>query len=171
MSNKKKFQEKANALFEKYPNENKVIITENGQCFFDEKAAQDYHTKKWFDKDPEIFFREGHEDEDDSDLQEALHNAQLVNSDLTAVIDEVASVADLDHEYEPANFDTNETVTAVIALREKYAAKDGQLIEANAELEKLSKVVEENTDLKAQLDAANKQIELLSKPTTNVKTK
>lgn len=30
MSNKKKFQEKANALFEKYPQANKIFISENG---------------------------------------------------------------------------------------------------------------------------------------------
>lgn len=171
MSNKKKFQEKANALFEKYPTENKVFITENGQCFFEEQAAKEYHTKKWFDKDPETFFREGFEDEDDTDLQEALHTAKLEVSELSAVIEEIVGVADLDQDYEPANFDTNETVTAVIKLREKYAAKDEQLIEANIELEKLSKVADENTDLKAQLDIANKQIEALNQPTTNVKPK
>lgn len=195
MSNKKKFQEKANALLEKYPNENKVFITENGQCFFDDKAAKDYHESKGFDKDPETFFREGFEDDDDTDVQEALHTAKLAVTELTAVIEEMVGVADLDQEYEPATFDTNDNVTAVIKLREKYAAKDELLIEANLELEKLSKVEEKNTDLKAQLDAANKQIgvtnleleklskvqeenadlkaqiEALKKTTTNVKPK
>ena len=158
MSNKNKFQEKANALFEKHPDENKIIIVENGQCFFDETIAKDYHELKGFEKDPETFFREGFEDEDDSDLQEALQNAELKKLELQSVIDEIIIVADLEQEYEPAGVDTNETVTSVISLREKYASKENELIEANAKLEELDTLKTENDQLKAQLETLNKEI-------------
>lgn len=170
MSNKKKFQEKANALFEKYPEANKIFISENGQCFFDEKAAKDYHDLRGFENQPEVFFREGFEDEDDSDLQEALHNSELARKALEGIIEDVAAVCDLDQDYEPANADTDETVTAVISLREKYAEKDRLLTEMGTELEKLSNVAAENENLKQQLEAANKQIEDLNK-TPTAKTK
>ena len=170
MSNKKKFQEKANALFEKYPEANKIFISENGQCFFDEKAAKDYHDLRGFDKMPEVFFREGFEDEDDSDLQEALHNSELARKTLEAIIEDIVAVCDLDQEYEPANADTDETVTAVISLREKYAEKYRLLTEANTEIERLSNIEQDNENLKKQLEAANKQIEALSK-TPNPKTR
>jgi regulator of replication initiation timing len=77
----------------------------------------------------------------------------------------VAAVCDLDRDYEPANADTDETVTAVISLREKYAEKDRLLTEMGAELEELSNVAAENENLKQQLEAANKQIETLNKTT------
>ncbi|WP_312296877.1 hypothetical protein [Chryseobacterium sp.] len=163
MSDTKKFQKKANALFEQYPEVSKVFISENGQCFFDEKAAKEYHILRGFDLDPEIFFRDGTQDEDDPDLQEALYNTQLALKTLTAAMEDIASVCDLDHDYEPADADTDETLTAVISLREKYAEKDRLLTEANIELEKLSKVEEENENLKKQLEALNIQIEEANK--------
>lgn len=170
MSDKKKFQEKANTLFEVYPEVSKIFISENGQCFFDEKAAKDYHNLRGFELEPEVFFREGFEDQDDSDLQEALHNTELARKTLAGIIEEVAGVCDLDKDYEPANSQTDETVTAVISLREKYAEKDRLLTEANTELEKLSKVGEDNENLQKQLEAANKQIEAFNK-TPNPKTR
>ncbi|UCA61667.1 hypothetical protein KB553_09045 [Chryseobacterium rhizoplanae] len=170
MSNKKKFQEKANALFEKYPEANKIFISENGQCFFDEKAAKDYHDLRGFENQPEVFFREGTQDEDDSDLQEALHNSQLARKALEGIIEDIAAVCDLDQDYEPANADTDETVTSVISLREKYAEKDRLLTEMGTELEKLSNVATENENLKQQVEAANGQIEALNK-TPTAKTK
>lgn len=166
MSNKKKFQEKANALFEKYPQANKIFISENGQCFFEEKAAKDYHNLRGFENEPEVFFREGFEDEDDSDLQEALHNSELARKALEGIIEDVAAVCDLDQDYEPANADTDETVTAVISLREKYAEKDRLLTEMGAEVERRSQVEKDNENLKGQLEAANKQIEALNKTPT-----
>lgn len=170
MSNKKKFQEKANVLFEKYPEANKIFISENGQCFFEEKAAKDYHDLRGFENEPEVFFREGFEDEDDSDLQEALHHSELARKALEGIIEDVAAVCDLDGDYEPANADTDETVTAVISLREKYAEKDRLLTEMDAEVERLSQVEKDNENLKGQLEAANKQIEALNKtPTTKTK--
>lgn len=170
MSNKKKFQEKANALFEKYPQANKIFISENGQCFFEEKAAKDYHNLRGFENQPEVFFREGFEDEDDSDLQEALHHSELARKALEGIIEDVAAVCDLDGDYEPANADTDETVTAVISLREKYAEKDRLLTEMGVEVERLSQVEKDNENLKGQLEAANKQIEALNKtPTTKTK--
>lgn len=170
MSNKKKFQEKANALFEKYPEANTIFISENGQCFFEEKAAKDYHDLRGFDNDPEVFFREGTQDEDDSDVQEALHNSQLARKALEGIIEDVAAVCDLDQDYEPANADTDETVTAVISLREKYAEKDRLLTEMGTEVERLSQVEKDNENLKQQLEAVNKQMETLNK-TPIIKTK
>lgn len=82
----------------------------------------------------------------------------------------MAAVCDLDGDYEPANADTDETVTAVISLREKYAEKDRLLTEMGAEVERLSQVEKDNENLKGQLEAANKQIEALNKtPTTKTK--
>lgn len=166
MSDTKKFQQKANALFEQYPEVSKVFISENGQCFFDEKAAKDYHHLRGFDLDPEIFFRDGIQDEDDQDIQEALHNAQLALKTLTATLEDIAAVCDLDHNYEPADTDTDETLIAVISLREKYAEKDRLLTESGTKLEKLSKVEEENENLKKELEALNKQMEEAGK--TNI---
>ena len=166
MSDTKKFQQKANALFEQYPEVSKVFISENGQCFFDEKAAKDYHHLRDFDLDPEIFFRDGIQDEDDSDLQEALHKTELKLKIMTATFEDIAAVCDLEHDYEPADADTDETVTAVITLREKYAEKDRLLSEAHIELEKFSNAEEENENLKKELEALNKQIEEANK--TNI---
>ncbi len=163
MSETKKFQQKANALFEQYPEINKVFISENGQCFFDERAARNYHHLRGFEHDPQVFFRDGAQDEDDSDLETALHTAQLERKALAATIEEIAAVCDLDHDYEPADADTDETVTAVISLREKYAEKDRLLMEAGIELEKLSKVEEDNENLRKQLEALNTQIEEANK--------
>jgi hypothetical protein len=165
MSSKQKFQDKANALFEKYPDVNKIFISENGQCFFDEKAAKEYHDLKGFETKPEIFFREGFEDPDDSDVHEALHNTELEKIALTGIVEEIAAICDLDQDYEPANADTNETVTAVIMLREKYAGSQQKLTELGAELEKLSGMAQEKEELQKELEAANKQIEILSKNT------
>ncbi len=171
MSNKKEFQKKANALLEKHPEEKKVIIVENGISFFDEGAAKEYHKNMKFDSDPEVFFRDGYEDEDDSDLQESLHNATLKNQSLEAVLEEVATVADLESEYEPVTAETNETVTLVIIIREKLAETEQKLIEANTQLENLQKVSEENESLKTQNEALTKQLEQLSKqPTTEKAT-
>lgn len=170
MSNKKKFQEKANALFLQYPTENKVFISENGQCFFDEKAAKDYHELKGFETDPQVFFREGFEDEDDSDLQEALHKSELERLNQRSTLEEIEAVCDLDQEYTPANADTDPVLTAVIALREKLHGKDQELIQANAELEKLSTVSEENASLQEQLDAALKENKALTEQINNAKT-
>ena len=41
-------------------------------------------------------FREGFEDEDDSDLQEVLHNSELARKALEGIIEDVAAVCDLD---------------------------------------------------------------------------
>lgn len=109
------------------------------------------------------FFRDGTQDEDDPDLETALHTAQLARKALVATIEEIAAVCDLDHDYEPADPDTDETLTAVISLREKYAEKDRLLTEAGTELEKLSKAEEENENLKKQLEALNTQIEEANK--------
>lgn len=163
MSDTKKFQQKANALFEQYPEVHKIFISENGQCFFDGKSAQDYHDLRGFQKEPEVFFRDGTQDQDDQDLQDALDHAQLARKTLTAIIEEINAVCDLDKDYEPADRDTDETVTAVISLREKYAEKDHLLTEANIELEKFSKIEEDNENLKKQLEALNKQIEEANK--------
>ena len=169
MANNKKFQDKANALFEKYPQANKIFISENGQCFFDEKASKDYHGLRGFESEPEVFFREGFEDEGDSDLQEALHKSELARMALTGIVEEITIVCDLDQDYEPANAETDETVTAVIFLREKYVGTQKQLTEANAKLEELSGVAQENESLQQQLEAANTQIGALD--TTNNNTK
>ncbi|KFF13113.1 hypothetical protein IW15_10140 [Chryseobacterium soli] len=171
MANKKKFQEKANALFEKYPQENKIFISENGQCFFDEKASKDYHGLKEFDSEPEVFFREGFEDEDDSDLQETLHQSELARMALTGIVEEIAIVCDLDQDYEPANTETDETLTSVIILREKYVITQKQLTEANAKLEELSGLAAENENLQQQLEAANKQIEAFGTTNNTIKTR
>lgn len=170
MSNNKNFQKKANTLFLQYPNENKVYISENGQCFFDEKAAKNYHEVKGFETEPEVFFREGFEDEDDTDVQEALHKSELERLNQAATLEEIAAVCDLDQEYTPANAETDETLTAVISLREKLAGKDQELIQANAQLETLSTVGEENTKLKEQLDAALKENKALTEQINNPKT-
>ena len=166
MSNQKKFQQKANALFQQFPEAGKIFISENGQCFFEEKAAKDYHDLKGFSHEPEVFFREGFEDPDDSDLQGALQNSELARRTLAEIIEEVTAVCDLDQDYEPANAGTDDTVTAVISLREKYTEKDRLLTEANTELERLSNMEEDNKNLQQQLDDLTKQVELLNKNTT-----
>ncbi|WP_086984820.1 hypothetical protein [Elizabethkingia miricola] len=164
---KKEFQKKAKALLEAYPEQNKVVISENGQCFFDEIAAKAYHENMGFESEPETFFREGYGDEDDQDLQEALHNATLEKSLLSGVIDEVLSVANLDEEYEPATKDTDETVIAVIALREKYTLA----VQENASVvEKLSTAQTENETLKSSLEEAVKENKALKEQLKNLKT-
>lgn len=77
---------------------------------------------------------------------------------LTGIVEEITIVCDLDQDYEPANTETDETVTAVIVLREKYVGTQKLLTEANAQLEELSGVAQENESLQQQLEAANAQI-------------
>lgn len=164
---KKEFQKKANSLFEAYPEQNKVVISENGQCFFDENSAKAYHEQMGFESEPETFFREGYGDEDDQDLQEALHNATLEKSELSAIIEEVENVANLDEEYEPATADTDETVVAVIALREKYTLA----VQENASVvEKFAQAQTENETLKSDLDEAVKENKALKEQLKNLKT-
>lgn len=171
MTDQKKLQKKADALFIQYPDIHKIFISENGQCFFDEKSSKDYHDLKGFDKSPEVFFREGHQDEDDSDLPEALQQSELKRLALETLIEEITAVCDLDQDYEPVNPDTDEALTGVIALREKLALAQNSLTEANAELEKLSGLQEEKENLERQLEALTRQLDTPAAPVTTTTPK
>ncbi|WP_312399498.1 hypothetical protein [Chryseobacterium sp.] len=167
---KNKNQKLANQIFEAHPEQNKVFISENGQAFFDENAVKQYHSKMGFEEDPEVFFREGVEDEDDSSFLEAYSKSEAAKNLLEARLDTIYQITDLEQDYEPVNADTDEIVTAVVSLREKYQYSQDLLLQSNAEVERLSNIQEEKETLSKELDSALKQIASLSKTTPKKQT-
>lgn len=127
---KDKFQKKADNILAEHPEESKVIIVENGQCFFNEQAAQNYHDTMKFEKDLEVFFRDGIEPEDDSDLAEAYEKVQQENGDLKELIEKIREALSSE-ETITVDMDTPEEVTNIVQLREALDAE----IEANNNLQ------------------------------------
>ena len=113
-------QKIANELFESYEDENKVFVTEDGQGFFDEGAAKNHAIAKDFDA-PKVFFREGFSDEMDTDTEEALMASEENVEILTAVLEKVTDVANVEAEtaIEVTEAD-HQAVQIVASLRREY---------------------------------------------------
>ncbi len=154
MAKKSKNQKTAEALLKGSPEETQVYITEDGQPFFCKAYAERHHRDKGFEKDIEVFFREGFEPEDEEDLQKALELRTAEKEELDEILASVDAVADLEQDYEPVEQDTHETVTAVIALRERLKVQ-----------------VDENTELKKEIEELKKQLENGKTKTDSKETK
>lgn len=157
---KKDKQAKVNKLFKEHVNENKIIMTENGQCFFSPNDAQSYHDQMGFEQDPEVFFREGVEIKDDSDLEKALDQAEKSLSEKTSVLKQAEEALSADVEVDQS---TPEIVAEIIQLKEKLtlSQKDnerlqGELTNMTEAFEALKESVEPEkpkSDAKAKTDS------------------
>lgn len=126
----KELQTRANEIFKEHPQKNEVFFTEDGQAFFNKADAINHHNKQEFETEIKTFFREGFSPADNEDFEKAWAEAIEVNEAFSEVITTVKWVANTENEYEPATKETDETVTAVIALRED----NDRLIQENKEL-------------------------------------
>ena len=157
----KKLQQRANTLLEQYPEENRVLFTEDGQPFFDVSAAQAHHQENGFETEIQTFFREGAEPESTEDLSEdyvkAVEEIEAKNEDLN----QIAFATDLENENPKVERDTHEVVTSVIALREKY-----EQLKVEKEV-----LVTEKAQLLAEKETLVAEIESLKTPKEDAKTK
>lgn len=135
----------AKELLAKNTEENKVVITEDGQAFFSDVYAMRHHTDNGFEAEPQVFFREGYEGENVEGLEKALHLAEQAKTALEETLTAINIVADTEQEYEPATQETDDTLTAVIALRERYEQALAGNSELQSEIEKLKKQLENGT--------------------------
>ena len=125
MSNSKKI---ADEILKNYPEQNKVIVTQDGQAFFSDLDASHHQKRNGFDSEPEVFFREGFEPEDTKELEEDLWLTKQANETLADAIKEVILATDLEAKlpYE-VNGQTPEVVAKVVLLREKLESSQGTL--------------------------------------------
>src|SRR5690606_6309306 len=153
---KDNFKKKADKLLSKHPGENKVIIVENGQCFFNEKAAREYSDKMKFEQEPKTFFREGVEPEDDSDLAEAYESLKEEKDLQDLLIEQIRQALDPEQTV-TVDKDTPEEVSDIVQMREA-----------------LQEVVEINNSLQEELTALKEAKENQEEPVKkqdNAKTK
>lgn len=116
----KKLQKVADELFKDNPLENKVWITSDNQGFFKENHAKNNASDKDLE-DPEVFFREGYQNEDSQDLEEILQETEEVVKEQEVVINKVLDVSNIEAEAAVGVSDTDhEAVQAVAELRAKY---------------------------------------------------
>lgn len=153
---KDNFKKKAKNLLSEHPGENKVIIVENGQCFFNEKAAQEYSDKMKFEQEPQTFFREGAEPEDDSDLQTAYESLKEEKDLQDLLIEQIRQALDPEQAITVGK-DTPEEVSDIIKLREALETE-----------------IEDKTNLQEELTALKEAKESQGEPVNkkdNAKTK
>lgn len=142
---KDNFKDKAAKILADHPEENKVIIVENGQCFFNDKAAQDYHDKSGFETEPKVFFREGFEPEDDSDLAEAYEQVQQENEDLKKLVEQINEALDPDVAI-TVDKDTPEEVANIVQLREALDAETETNKNLQENLAALKEAIKDNQE-------------------------
>lgn len=127
---KEEFQDKANRILLNHPEEKKVIIVENGQCFFNEADAQNYHHNMKFESEPQTFFREGGDNNDDLDLEEAYEKVLQENEALKHLVEQINEALSSE-ETVTVDAHTPEEVANIVQLREALDAE----IEKNKNLE------------------------------------
>lgn len=137
-----KLQKRANSLFKEYPEQNRVFFTEDQQAFFSKNAAQAHQTEQGFKDEIQVFFREGTQREDTQDLQEAYEQAVEAAEAKDALLNQIEKATDLDNPVPQVEKDTNEVVTKVIQLREKYEETALENEALKKELEQLKTPVE-----------------------------
>lgn len=125
-----KLQTKANEILKEHPQKNEVFFTQDEQAFFNKIDAENHHDKQKFKTEIKTFFREGFSPEDNDNIEEDYLEALEAKQALSEIITTVKWVANTENKYEPATKETDETVTAVIALREE----NERLLEQNKEL-------------------------------------
>lgn len=134
---KNKLQKVADQLLTDNPKEKKVFVTEDGQGFFKENYAK-LNAKEKGLEDPEVFFREGHSEEGDSDLETLLDQTEENLLVAETVLEKVVDVSNTDAEEIPEEKeDDHEAVKAVIELRKKHSDAIATLAEASIEMQAL----------------------------------
>jgi hypothetical protein len=145
----------AAGLFKAYPEQNKAWITDDGQGFFKENYAKNNASEKGLE-DPEVFFREGYQSEDNQDLEEALQETEETVKEQEIVLNTVIDVANIEAEETPeVSENAHVAVKAVAELRAKY--------EAN--IEQTNSFKEE---IKEELDFNAAVVELIKNDTTKL---
>ncbi|MDN3621343.1 hypothetical protein QWY81_17885 [Polaribacter undariae] len=133
-------------LLKDNPEQNKIWMTEDGQGFFSEGHANNNAKTKGLEN-PEVFFRDGHQDEDSKELEEVLLETEETVRELETVIDRVIDVSNIEAEDSmEALEDDHQAVKNVAELRKKYegAVEQGVIFkeEIKEELEFNAAVVE-----------------------------
>lgn len=152
-------QKTANKILAENPTENAVYITQDGQAFISRNKANNHSQSRKFDKDPEVFFREGFEPQDETELEATLENAVTENESLKTVVERVVRATDLSEDVEEIDGDTPEAVVKVLQLREELATAQERAVKAESELktrkddnEKLVEGLEKAINEKSALD-------------------
>ena len=110
----------AKNLLKVYPNQNKVWITSDGQGFFIEGAAINNAKNKDLEN-PEVFFREGHQDEDNTAVEELLQETEEALKKSEIALNRVIDVSNTEAEDVVEVIKTDhEAVKNAIELRKKY---------------------------------------------------
>lgn len=148
-------KEIATGLLQDNPEQNKVWITDDGQGFFKENYAKNNASDKNLE-DPEVFFREGHQNADDQDLEEILQETEEALKGAELILDRVIDAANVDAEETPEVLENDHAaVKAVAELRTKF--------EANIEQTNSFKL-----EIKEELDFNTAVIELIKNDTTKL---
>lgn len=148
-----KLKKIADEILKDHPGENKVIITQDGQGFFNELAATQHHKRNSFKNEPEVFFREGFVPEDTKELEEDLLQTKETNANLEFAIKQVIDAADLDAEDPEVNGQTLQVVAVVVELREKLQSSIATLKEVAESVNRVCDLENDVPDLKLSDEA------------------
>ena len=121
MSNSKKI---ADEILKNYPEQNKLIVTQDGQAFFSDLDASHHQKRNGFDSEPEEFFREGFEPEDTKELEEDLQLTKDANATLEQAIKQVIATTNLEADAPEVDGQTPDVVAKVVGLREKLESSE-----------------------------------------------
>lgn len=167
----------ANGILADNPEENAVFMTEDGQGFFDKIKATNHANKNDF-SEPQAFYGNGFEPDDNLALDEQLGFAQEENEAFRVVLGQVTQAVDYAQEAPEVTQESNEVVAAVVQLREKHQGAVNlfdQIIDAlvTDEIivdEKAEPVVVEIMKIRSSLQTATVEKETLVESLKNATT-
>lgn len=141
---------KAQEIFKEHPGKVRVFVTTDGQGFFHKNYAINHAAKNKLEY--QEFFREGHEVEDTSNLEELLVSTEEKVLTLEATLEAIQDAANVEAEESPEiPEDANEALKAVGELRAAYEDRGESLVTAaeavgnyNALTENLANLVKGN---------------------------
>ena len=150
-----------------------VYITEDGQAFFSKNKAVNHCYNRKFEEEPEAFFREGFEPQDDKDLQEAFTELYEKTEVQDQILARVNAALDMSQEAEEITDDTPDMLAGILAMREQVEKQNDDYAEAIKEKDlAVKKISELESDLKKankDLDSSNKEAEKLSAELSKLK--
>ena len=159
-------KKEANAILKKYPGENKVFMTPDGQGFFAENSAKNHAESRKLE-DPEVFFREGHSNEIDSDVEALLQVTEEEKSVLQQVVDKVIDISNVEAEENPNVSDKDhDAVKSVFDLRQRLVEAEDTTLKIKNEL---SEKTTEAVTAKSALESKEGELETVSNVLQSVK--
>jgi len=157
MSKKIDLNKKSQEIFKEHPDKVRVFVTTDGQGFFHKNYAINHAAKNKLEY--QEFFRQGHEKEDNTDLEELLVTTEEKVLTLEATLEAIQDAANVEAETTPEiPENAHEALKVVGELREKHANVSAELVTANEkadqlpELEGKLKVALENTGETVEVD-------------------